>query len=116
MPYPNTTEPDDELTPELKRALVEIGAIIPTTTEEVELAEAQYTSEPSSAKVNAAFEKVLFLLAEEAPAEGFIQLPTVTASTTGCELAMAARNGGELDADTLAKIEQDVARATQNPS
>gem|GEM_PF-6060042 len=31
------------------------------------------------------------------------------------ELAMAARNGGDLDAETLARIERDVADAIRKP-
>ena len=114
MPNSRTPQSDDELTPELKQALVEIGAIIPTTAAEVALAENKLAAAPSKAKMNAAFDAVLRMIDNDTTSEAFVHSVAVPAEAD-YEFAMAARNGVVLDAETLAKIEADVARATQKP-
>lgn len=116
MPDSHSTQPDDELTPVLRKALVEIGALIPTTSEEVQLAEAHLGSEPTRAEVADAFENVQRLLHGKADSPAFMRLDESIVVSADNELAMAARNGTALDAETRAKIEQDVAAATRKPS
>lgn len=115
MPNPRTNQPADELTPELKQALVEIGAVIPTTAAEVALVENKFTTALPKTEVNAAFDTVLRMLDSDASSEAFIK-PVAMSASGNHELALAARNGVTLDADTLAKIEADVAHAIQKPN
>jgi len=114
MPNPRTTQSADELTPELKTALVEIGAIIPTTAAEVALVENKFTAALPKPEVNAAFDAVLRMMDGDASSEAFIK-PSAVSAVGDYELALAARNGNALDAETLAKIEADVAQATRKP-
>ncbi len=105
----------DEMTPALRKALVESGALIPTTAEEVELAEAHLTRAVTRQEVDAAFAKLEAALDDDSPVSSFMRLDESVVSPTDGGLAMAARNGTELDAETLAKIEASVARATHKP-
>lgn len=114
MPNPRTKQSADELTPELKQALVEIGAIIPTTAAEVALVGNKFTAALPNSEVNAAFDAILRMMDADASTDTFIK-PVVMSVVDDYELAMAARNGHALDAETLAKIEADVARATRKP-
>lgn len=107
-----TTPSAEELTPELKQALVEIGAIIPTTAAEVALVENKFNSALPKAEVSAAFDAVLRMMDGDRSSKGFIK-PIALPAAGDYELAMAARNGHALDAETLAKIEADVAKATR---
>ncbi len=50
------------------------------------------------------------------PDPAFVRLDECVIPPADSGLAMAARNGGELDAETLAKIEESVARATRKPT
>lgn len=101
----------DEMTPALRKALVEIGAVIPTSIQEVKLAEAQNGPEPERAEVEAAFDAILYALDSTESNKPFIRLDESFSATSSNNLALAARNGGELDAETLAQIEIDVANA-----
>ncbi len=115
MPDSNTPHSADEMTPALRKALVELGAAIPTTPQEVRLVEAQLSSEPSRSEIDAAFATVLHALDDSKSSKPFMQLDDAVVSAADDGLAMAARNGSELDATTLAQIERDVASATRKP-
>lgn len=101
----------DEMTPALRRALVEIGAVIPTSIQEVKLAEAKNGPEPGSGEIEAAFDAVLYALDSTESTKPFIRLDESFSAASSNNLALAARNGNELDAKTLAQIESDVANA-----
>jgi hypothetical protein len=64
----------DEMTPALRKALVECGVIIPTTSKEVELAEAHLTHMPTPEQVEASFKKLEQMLAGDSPARSFMRL------------------------------------------
>jgi len=78
----------DDLPSELHKALIECGAVIPTTPEEVLLAERHHKAKTSPEQIEAAFQK----------------------------LEMAPRNGQELDETTRAKIEASVEKVLRKPS
>lgn len=105
----------DEMTPALRKALVESGALIPTTPEEVELAEAHLTRDVTRQETEAAFAKLEAALDETTPAPQFMRLDDCVVAAKDSDFAMAARNGTELDAETLARIEESIARATRKP-
>lgn len=105
----------DEMTPALRKALVESGALIPTTAEEVKLAETHLTRNVTPQEVEAAFTKLEAALDDTAPVPLFMHLDECVVPMPESDIAMAARNGAELDAETLAKIEECVARATRKP-
>ena len=113
MPDSHPQHSADEMTPALRKALVEIGAVIPTTPQEVKLAEAQLGPEPPRSEVDAAFVAVLHALDDTKSSKPFMQLDESVVAAADNELAMAARNGTELDAETLAQIERDVAAVTR---
>ena len=113
MPETNPQHSADEMTPALRKALVEIGAVIPTTPQEVKLAEAQLGTEPLRSEVDAAFAAVLHALDDRESSRPFMRLDESDIAASNNELAMAARNGTELDAKTLAQIERDVAAVTR---
>ena len=115
MPNENPKYPGDEMTPALRKALVESGAVIPTTPSEVKLAEAHLTGNVTRLQVEAAFARLEKALDDIAPAPAFMRLDECVMPPADGGLAMAARNGGELDTETLAKIEESVARATRKP-
>jgi hypothetical protein len=114
MSDPHLPQNNDELTPVLHRALVEIGALIPTTPEAVELAETHVVLNSPPTEVSKAFERVLGLLNGTSKQPPFMRLDDCVAPLTEERLALAARKGRELDAETLAKIERDVAEATRD--
>lgn len=105
----------DEMTPALRRALVESGALIPTTPEEVELAEAHLTRDVTRHETETAFAKLEATLDDTSPASPFMRLDDCVVPATESDFAMAARNGTELDAETLARIEESIARVTRKP-
>jgi phage-related tail fiber protein len=96
-----------DLTPALRKALVELGTIIPTTPEEVELAEAHLADEATPAEVQAAFEKLERQLAADESETLAIRLAK--------PFSAAADSGRKLDAETLAKTDVDVATAAKKP-
>ena len=112
MPDKTPKQTADELTPALRKALVELGTIIPTTPDEVALAEAHLTDGTTPEEVEASFKKLEQIL-DDSLAPAFMRLDESVVSPTDCGLSMAARNGDELDAETLARIEESVARATR---
>lgn len=116
MPDSNAQPPSDEMTPALRKALVELGAVIPTTPQEVKLVESQLGPEPTRSEIDAAFESVLHVLEDSNSDKPFIHLDESVVDATDNMLAMAARNGSELDEETLAKIERDVAAAIRKPA
>jgi hypothetical protein len=103
------------MTPALRKALVESGVVIPTTPTEVDLAEARLTRKVTPKEVEAAFARLEKALDELSPAPAFMRLDECVIPPADRGLAMAARNGSELDAETLAKIEETVVRATRKP-
>ena len=115
MPNENPKHSADEMTPALRKALVESGALIPTTPAEVELAEAHLTRHVTAQEVDAAFAQLQKALNDTSPDPAFMQLDESVIPPADSGLAMAARNGDKLDAETLAKIEESVARATRKP-
>lgn len=115
MPERNPQHSADEMTPALRKALVELGAVIPTTPQEVKLAEAQLGPEPLRSEVDAAFADILHALDDTQSRKPFMQIDEILIAAADSELAMAARNGTELDAETLAQIERDVAAAIRKP-
>lgn len=110
-----TPHPGDEMTPALRKALVESGAVIPTTPSEVKLAEKHLKRRVKPNEVEAAFARLEKALDNIAPILEFMQLDKCVMPPAEGGLSMAARNGGELDAETLAKIEESIARATRKP-
>ncbi len=114
MPNETPMHSADEMTPALRKALVESGAIIPTTPEEVELAESHLTRGVTRQEVEAAFAKLEASLDDIKPAPPFMRLDACVMLSTE-ELALAARNGKPLDAETMAKIEDSVSRVMRNP-
>src|SRR5690242_1663194 len=107
MPNESEKHSVDELTQTLRKALIESGAIIPVTPEEVELAERHLTGGVTSRDVDAAFIKLEKSLQNLSPVS-FMQLEETIAIPIKNDFAMAARNGEELDAETMAKIENTV--------
>jgi hypothetical protein len=95
----------EELTPEIRKALVEFGAHIPTTPEEVELAEAHLTLKLSSAQLDEAVARIEKKNSNSATLS-FICLTKSTPPTDG--LALAARNGKKFTPETIKKIESSI--------
>lgn len=103
------------MTPALRKALVETGAIIPTTPGEVRLAQSALARYPNQQEVDAAFVKLEQALGDTSPAP-FMQLNDCVAPSADGGLSMAARNGEELDPDTLARVEESIAQAARKSS
>ena len=99
MSNPSSLQPTDDLTPELRKALVEIGAVIPTTTADVALAERHLECQLSQSQIDASFSQIERMLAHQsAPKAAPVRYKTNAASSMG--LALAARNGSEIDEAT----------------
>ncbi len=105
-------ESADELTSALRKALVEIGILIPRTAEEVTLAEACITDGTTPEQVASSFEKLERMLDSSSTAPAFMRLRESIADLREGGLSMAARKGATLDAKTRAKIEETIARIT----
>jgi hypothetical protein len=103
------------MTSSLRRALVESGVVIPTTLEEVKLAESNCAREVSRDELDASFAKLEQALDGNAPEHSFMHLHQCVMPSTEDGLALAARNGKPLDAETLAKIEDDVSGVIRKP-
>lgn len=116
MPKEIPKKSQDEMTTALRKALVECGAIIPITPDEVELAQRHLTPTPTPNQVDAAFARLEATLNDGRITLSFMNLDDCVVPPTNGGLAMAARNGTELDAETLAKIEKSVSDATRKPS
>lgn len=108
-------EATDDLPPELRKALIECGAIIPTTPEEVLLAERQHKAMISPAEIDAAFKKLELALNDPTDDLSFAKVNDVLVTMQNEDLAMAARNGEELDEETRAKIEKSVQKFLGKP-
>ena|SRR5216684_745708 len=113
MPNENPKHSADEMTPALRKALVESGVVIPTTPSEVELAEAHLRRNVTPQEVEAEFARLEKALDDITAAPAFMRLDECVIPPADSGLGMAARNAGGLDAETLAKIEESVARATR---
>jgi len=111
--YPH--EDTDELPPALRKALIECGAVIPTTPKEVLLAERQQKTKASPDQVEAAFQKLELALDDPTDDLSFAKINDALLTMQNEDLAMAARNGMELDEETRAKIEESVQRALRKP-
>lgn len=98
-------EAGDELTGPLRKALVELGILIPTTPEEVALAERHLTNATTPEQIEASFDRLEATLDDDSCATAFMQLhESILLPTEGC-ISMAARHGiPNLKAETLAKI------------
>lgn len=110
MSEKTTDKTADELTPALRTALVELGAIIPTTSEEVELAEANFTDGTTAEEEAAAFQQLQRELNGDAPSHSFMKLNVSFPARKDGTLSVAARNGEEIDVETRARIERSVDR------
>jgi hypothetical protein len=115
MTNDNSQQPPDEMTPALRKALVECGAIIPITPEEVFLAEKQLSIDAEASHVDSAFKALEDALDDPSKDLSFMRLDDSVAPQKGGDLAMAARNGDELDEETRAKIEESVRKALRKP-
>ena len=116
MPQNTPDLPSEEITPALRNALVELGAVIPTTPEEVQLTELDVAEDTEREELDAAFDRLKRQLAGDLPASAFLNVAQTNTVSEESGLARAARKGGELDAETLAKIEADLAKAKREVS
>lgn len=115
MPNEQTNQNTDEITPILRKALVEIGVLIPISPSEVVIADSHFVQEPSSEEENAAFTRLEQILDDDTSSLFFMRIDETLFTPKDGGLAMAARNGEELDSETLAKIKQAIAQATRIP-
>jgi len=115
MTKKSPNENNDDLSSALHKALIECGAVIPTTPEMVLLAETQHDAEVSPAEVDAAFRRLESTLNDPIVDLSFIKMNDTLLTTEPEDLAMAARNGTELDEITRAKIEESVQKALRKP-
>lgn len=111
----NPQESTDELPSDLRKALIECGALIPTTPEEVEVVEKQLEIRATPAQINAAFSELEKALDDPTSEINFVKLSESISLMKNEELAMAARNGNELAEETRAKIEKSVDNALKKP-
>lgn len=114
MTKKNENESVDDLAPELRKALVECGAIIPTTSEDVALVEKNIKSKLTSAQIDAAFGKLEEVLGKPEDLS-FVKLNSSILQPQSDEMSMAARNGCEIDEETRAKIDETVERILKKP-
>jgi hypothetical protein len=108
-------EATGDLPSELCKALIECGAVIPTTPEEVALAERQHKVKASPAQIEAAFKKLELALDNPTDDLSFAKINDALQTIQNEDLAMAARNGTELDEETRAKIEESVQKTLRKP-
>jgi|SRR5947209_10687921 len=111
----NPQESTDELPSDLRKALIECGALIPTTPAEVEVAEKQLEIRATPAQINAAFSELEKGLDDPITEIKFVKLSESLSVLRNDDLAMAARNGNELAEETRAKIEKSVDDALKKP-
>ncbi|WP_395741687.1 hypothetical protein [Prosthecobacter sp.] len=114
MSSQSTNQSNDDLRPEIRKALVEIGAVIPTTVSQVSLAERHMDCQVSQSQIDASFAQIEQMLTWQSSAKTAVPVMRYTtdaASFTG--LALAARNGSEIDEATRSKIEADIADANR---
>jgi hypothetical protein len=108
-------ESTDELSPTLRKALIECGAIIPTAEDEVLLAERQHKVKLTRAEVEAAFKQLENALDDPGNDITFARPSESLLALNREDLAMAARNGAELDDETRAKVDASVEKALRKP-
>ena len=113
MPNENSKHSGDEMTPALRKALIESGALIPTTPNDVVLAQRLIDSRVSPEIIAAAFARLERLIDDAETNSTFIKIDGPMVSD-GLQ-SMAARNGEELDAETLAKLDQAITEAIDKP-
>ena len=116
MTKKNEQERVDDLATELRRALVECGAIIPTTPEEVALAEKHQKLDLSPTQIDIAFGELEKAINNPEVDLSFVKLNASILPIETGELSMAARNGCEIDESTRAKIEETVNKILEKPS
>lgn len=115
MTKKNENESADDLAPELRKALVECGAIIPTTSEEVALVEKRAKSKLTAAQIDAAFGKLEEAIDKPDEDLSFVKLNASILEPRTDEMSMAARNGCEIDDETRAKIDETVEKILKKP-
>jgi hypothetical protein len=111
----NPQELTDELPSDLRKALIECGALIPTTPNEVEIAEKQLEIRATPAQINASFREIEKALDDPTTEIEFVKLSESLSVLRNEELAMAARNGNDLAEEIRAKIEKSVNNALKKP-
>ena len=111
----NPQESTDEFPSDLRKALIECGALIPTTPDEVLLAERQLKVRTTPAQIKAAFSELEKALDDPNTEISFVRLDDSISVVKNQDLAMAARNGTELGDETRAKIEDSVDKALRKP-
>jgi hypothetical protein len=111
----NPQESTDELPSDLRKALIECGALIPTTPEEVEIAEKQLEIRATPAQINAAFSELDKALDDPITEIKFVKLNRSLSVSRDEDLAMAARHGNDLAEETRAKIEKSIDDALKKP-
>jgi hypothetical protein len=111
----NPQESTDEFPSGLRKALIECGALIPTTPEEVLLAERQLKIRTTREQIKAAFSELERALDDPTAEISFARLDDSVSVVKNQDLAMAARNGMELGDETRAKIEDSVDKALRKP-
>jgi Zn-dependent peptidase ImmA (M78 family) len=111
MPNEITKPMSDKWTSALRKALVEIGALIPVTPEEVKLAEARLTDGTTPEEVEASFKRLEEILDDHVLPQ-FMQLhESIQLPSEDC-VSMVARNAATLKAEAVARIAHAVASAT----
>src|SRR5437867_3667545 len=111
MPNEFAKSPTDKWTSALRKALVEIGALIPVTPEEVKLAEARLTDGTTPEEVEASFKRLEEILDDHVLPQ-FMQLhESIQLPSEDC-VSMVARNSANLKAEALARIAHAVASET----
>lgn len=111
MPNEIAKPTTDKWTSALRKALVEIGALIPVTPEEVKLAEARLTDGTTPEEVEASFKKLEETLDDNAPVPFMRLHESVQLPSEDC-VSMVARNAANLKTETLARIAHVVASET----
>ena len=95
--------------------MIECGALIPTTPNEVEVAERQLEIRATPAQINAAFSALEKALDDPTAEINFVKLSESLSIEKNQDLAMAARNGNELADETRVRIEKSIDNALKKP-
>ena len=112
MSNSSSPQSEDIISPDLRKALVEIGAMIPTTAAEVTLAERLLDWQVSESQIGKSFLQIQELLKGSSRPKSVVRYKGGAVATTG--LALAARKGTQIDETIRAKIEADITQANQN--
>jgi len=116
MTKENEKDRNDDLPVELHKALIECGAVIPTTPEEVALAERHLKTKVLPSQIEAAFSKLEESLDKPGDNLDFVKMNPIAVLYDTPGLALAARNGTELDEETKAKIDQTLKKIRKESS